>query len=47
MAEDTTSSIESVAGVKNGQDLGNGEYVVYDFDEDGQYVGWHKAVGGK
>lgn len=43
MAEDITTSIESVAGVKDGQDLGNGEVVVYDYDADGQYTGWHKA----
>jgi YD repeat-containing protein len=47
MAEDTTTSIESVVGYKDGHDLGNGEVVTYDYDENGQFIGWHKAVGGK
>jgi imidazole glycerol phosphate synthase subunit HisF len=43
MAEDTTTSVESVVGYKDGESLGNGEIVVYDFDKDGQFTGWHKA----
>ncbi len=42
MAEDTTTSIESVVGHTDGEDLGNGEYVVFDYDGDGQFTGWHK-----
>lgn len=43
MAEDITTSIESVVGHKDGEDLGNGEVVVFDYDEDGQFTGWHKG----
>jgi hypothetical protein len=44
MAEDTTTSVESVVGYKDGEDLGNGEVVQYDFDKDGQFTGWHKNI---
>jgi hypothetical protein len=49
MAEntDTTTSIESIVGFKDGEDLGNGETVVYDYDKDGQFAGWHKQAGGQ
>lgn len=47
MAEDTTTSIEAVAGHKDGDDLGNGEVCVYDYDKDGQFTGWHKEAGGQ
>lgn len=47
MAEDTTSSIESVVGHADEDILDNGERVVFDYDEDGQFTGWHKAPVGK
>lgn len=44
MAENTTS-IESVVGYKDGEVLSSGEVVVYDYDQDGQFIGWHKRAG--
>lgn len=43
--EDTTTSVESVAGHKDGEVLPSGEVVRYDLDENGQFVGWHKEAG--
>lgn len=43
MAAETTSSVEAVVGFKDGDILESGEKVVYDFDKDGQFTGWHKA----
>lgn len=40
--EDKTTSIEAVAGHKDGEILDSGEKVVYDYDKDGQFIGWHK-----
>ena len=45
MAEDSTTSIESVVGYKDGEVLESGEVVVYDLDKDGQFTGWHKKAG--
>lgn len=47
MAEETTSSIEALVGHQNGELLESGETVIYDFDENNQFIGWHKEVGGK
>lgn len=44
--QDTTTSVESIVGHKDGEELGNGEVVVYDYDKDGQFTGWHKAPQG-
>lgn len=41
--DNTTSSAEAAVGHKDGEVLDTGEIVVYDFDKDGQYSGWHKA----
>jgi hypothetical protein len=43
MAEDTTTSIEAIVGHKDGEVLDSGDVVVYDYDKDGQFTGWHKA----
>lgn len=42
---DTTTSIESAVGHTDGVVLENNEVVVYDYDDDGQFSGWHKAAG--
>lgn len=47
MAVDSTTSIESVVGHADGDILENGDVVVYDYDKDGQFVGWHKESGDK
>lgn len=41
---DTTTSVESVVGHPNGEVLDSGETVVYDYDKDGQFTGWHKQA---
>lgn len=46
MAEDITTSIESIVGHANGELIGDNEVVVYDYDKDGQFIGWHKSVQG-
>ncbi len=45
MALDSTTSIESVVGHTDGEVLESGESVVFDYDDDGQFTGWHKAPG--
>lgn len=45
MAVETISSVESFVGYKDGEILESGEVIVYDFDKDGQFIGWHKSVG--
>ena len=51
MAEhvDETTSVESVVGFPDGEELSSkqgkqtlSEVVVYDYDDDGQFAGWHK-----
>jgi hypothetical protein len=44
MAEDTTTSVESIAGHKDGEILESGDKVVYDYDKDDQFIGWHKEA---
>lgn len=44
---DITTSIEAVVGHKDGEVLDSGEVVVYDYNEDGQFIGWHKVPGEK
>ncbi len=46
MADDITTSIESVVGHADGELIGEHEVVVYDYDEHGQFIGWHKAPQG-
>lgn len=41
---DITPSVEALVGHADGEVLETGEVVVYDFDENGQYIGWHKGV---
>jgi YD repeat-containing protein len=45
--EDTTTSVESIVGYPDGHVLPSGETVVYDYDKDGQFIGWHKQAGGQ
>lgn len=47
MADDSTTAIEQYVGHKDGDVLESGEVVVYDYDQNGQFMGWHKAVGSK
>lgn len=47
MAQDTTTSIESIVGHTKDEVLDSGEVVVYDYDKDGQFTGWHKETGAK
>jgi hypothetical protein len=51
MAEniDSTTSVESIVGYPDGEELESKqgkqivtEVVVYDYDDDGQFIGWHK-----
>lgn len=49
MAEDTTSSIESLVGLPDGDVVptpgdAKDEKVVYDYDDNGQFTGWHKEL---
>lgn len=44
MATDTKSSIENLVGHADGEVLETGETVVYDYDADGQFLGWHKEL---
>lgn len=43
-APDTITAEESVVGHEDGDVLSSQEVVVYDYDEDGQFVGWHKEL---
>ena len=40
---DTTSTLEAAVGHADGEVLENGETVVYDYDDNNQFTGWHKA----
>jgi hypothetical protein len=42
MADKTQEDIHPLVGVADGHVEINGEKVVYDYDEDGKFVGWHK-----
>jgi hypothetical protein len=47
MAEDVTTSIESVVGHTDNEVLDDGDVVIYDYDRDDQFIGWHKEVAGQ
>jgi YD repeat-containing protein len=47
MTEDTTTSVEAVVGFKDGEVLPSGDIVKYDYDKNGQFIGWHKEAGGQ
>lgn len=42
---EVTTSVEAIVGLKDGETLPSGEVVRYDYDNDGQFTGWHKEAG--
>ena len=44
MAEDKQPTPEEISGHTDGEVLDSGEKVVFDFDEKGNFLGWHKEA---
>ena len=41
---DTSTTIEEVVGHADDTVLPTGETIIYDYDENGQFIGWHKGA---